>query len=277
MHIRDNPHGGGGERALRLGGLRRARQRRPGQHPLLAGGVDHERRTCRTAPRTSRRRAWCSSRWRASTRTATWCPISPQEIPTLENGGVSEDLTTITWKLKDGLLWSDGTPVTAEDAVFTWQYCTHPEGGCAQSPNFGDVDQRRGGRPADDQGHLRRAEALSLRAVRRRAVADHPEGAVRRLPRRQRPDLHRGEHQADRHRAVRRHRLQGERRGAARGQPELPRPGEARLRQRGAEGRRRPGVGGALGARDRRVRLCLEPAGRARDPRADGWRPARAR
>jgi len=66
-------------------------------------------------------------------------PYLAQEIPTLENGGVSEDLTTITWKLKEGLLWSDGTPVTAEDAVFSWQYCTHPEGGCAQSPNYGDV------------------------------------------------------------------------------------------------------------------------------------------
>jgi peptide/nickel transport system substrate-binding protein len=67
-------------------------------------------------------------------------PYLAEEIPTLENGGVSEDLTTITWKLKEGLVWSDGTPVTAEDAVFSWQYCTHPEGGCAQSPNYGDVE-----------------------------------------------------------------------------------------------------------------------------------------
>ncbi len=66
-------------------------------------------------------------------------PFLAEEIPTLENGGISEDLTTITWKLKEGLLWSDGTPVTAEDAVFTWQYCTDPEGGCAQLPNFGGV------------------------------------------------------------------------------------------------------------------------------------------
>ena len=42
-------------------------------------------------------------------------PYLAAEIPTLENGGVSEDLTSITWKLKDGLLWSDGTPVTARD------------------------------------------------------------------------------------------------------------------------------------------------------------------
>ncbi len=66
-------------------------------------------------------------------------PYLAQDIPTVENGGVSEDLTTITWKLKEGLLWSDGTPVTADDAVFTWQYCTDPNGGCAQLPNFGDV------------------------------------------------------------------------------------------------------------------------------------------
>jgi peptide/nickel transport system substrate-binding protein len=66
-------------------------------------------------------------------------PYLAEEIPTLENGGISEDLTTITWTLKEGLLWSDGTPVTAADAVFTWEYCTHPEGGCAQQPNFGDV------------------------------------------------------------------------------------------------------------------------------------------
>ncbi|MCX7644307.1 MAG: peptide ABC transporter substrate-binding protein [Rhodobacteraceae bacterium] len=66
-------------------------------------------------------------------------PRLAAEIPTLENGGVSEDLTTITWKLKEGLLWSDGTPVTSADVVFSWQYCTHPEGGCAQAARYEGV------------------------------------------------------------------------------------------------------------------------------------------
>jgi peptide/nickel transport system substrate-binding protein len=66
-------------------------------------------------------------------------PALAAEIPTVENGGVSEDLTSITWKLKLGVLWSDGTPFTANDAVFTWKYCTHPEGGCAQSSYFDGV------------------------------------------------------------------------------------------------------------------------------------------
>lgn len=66
-------------------------------------------------------------------------PFLAESIPTVENGGVSADLTTITWKLKDGLLWSDGSPVTADDAVFSWQYCTAEGGGCAQVNNFENV------------------------------------------------------------------------------------------------------------------------------------------
>ena len=61
------------------------------------------------------------------------------EIPTVENGGVSADLTSITWKLIPGLLWSDGTPVTADDAVFTAAYCMDPAGGCAQLTKYEGV------------------------------------------------------------------------------------------------------------------------------------------
>jgi len=63
-------------------------------------------------------------------------PYLAAEIPTVENGGVSADLTSITWKIAPGLLWSDGSAVTAADVVFTWTYCTHPEGGCAQLAKF---------------------------------------------------------------------------------------------------------------------------------------------
>ncbi|KJZ20433.1 peptide ABC transporter substrate-binding protein [Loktanella sp. S4079] len=63
-----------------------------------------------------------------------------EEIPTVSNGGVSEDLTSITWKLKEGLLWSDGTPVTSADVVFTAEYCMDPEGGCAQLSKFEGVE-----------------------------------------------------------------------------------------------------------------------------------------
>ncbi len=63
-----------------------------------------------------------------------------EEIPTVENGGVNAELTQITWNLTPGLLWSDGTPFTSEDVKFTYEYCTHPEGGCAQLTKFEGVE-----------------------------------------------------------------------------------------------------------------------------------------
>ena len=62
-------------------------------------------------------------------------PRLAASIPTVENGGVSNDRTTITWKLKEGVLWSDGTPLTTEDVVFTYDYaCALPGGNCEHEP-----------------------------------------------------------------------------------------------------------------------------------------------
>ncbi|MEM9100274.1 MAG: peptide ABC transporter substrate-binding protein [Pseudomonadota bacterium] len=68
-------------------------------------------------------------------------PTLAAEIPTLENGGISEDLKSITWKLKPGVVWSDGTPLTATDVVFSGEYCLHPEGGCNAAAKFNDVEK----------------------------------------------------------------------------------------------------------------------------------------
>ncbi|MFT5341244.1 MAG: peptide/nickel transport system substrate-binding protein [Paracoccaceae bacterium] len=72
--------------------------------------------------------------------TGALVPFLAEEIPTVGNGGVSADLTSITWKLRSGLLWSDGSPVTSADVKFTAEYCMHPEGGCAQASFFDGVD-----------------------------------------------------------------------------------------------------------------------------------------
>ena len=66
-------------------------------------------------------------------------PVLAAEIPTLENGGVSEDLTSITWTLREDVLWSDGTPFTAADVIFTWEYCTHEEAGCTYDDLFNNI------------------------------------------------------------------------------------------------------------------------------------------
>ena len=67
-------------------------------------------------------------------------PILAAEIPTVENGGISEDSTTVTWKLQEGVTWSDGEPFTAEDVVFTYQFITNPEVASTSVEFYGEVD-----------------------------------------------------------------------------------------------------------------------------------------
>jgi peptide/nickel transport system substrate-binding protein len=54
-------------------------------------------------------------------------PALAAEVPTTTNGGVSADGLTIRWKLKPGVLWSDGKPFTSEDVLFTYKVFTEPQ------------------------------------------------------------------------------------------------------------------------------------------------------
>ncbi len=66
-------------------------------------------------------------------------PALAAQIPTLENGGFSHDLRSITWKLQEGLKWSDGSDVTAHDVVFTWRYCVDEDTGCTSESAFDGI------------------------------------------------------------------------------------------------------------------------------------------
>ncbi|HUG16453.1 MAG TPA: peptide ABC transporter substrate-binding protein [Thermomicrobiales bacterium] len=52
-------------------------------------------------------------------------PCLAEEVPSLENGGVSEDGRSVTWKLRQGVKWHDGEDFTADDVRFTWEYATN--------------------------------------------------------------------------------------------------------------------------------------------------------
>lgn len=67
-------------------------------------------------------------------------PFLAAETPTLENGGVAADGKSVTWKLKQGIKWSDGTPFTAEDVVFTYQYITNPDVGTTSAGSYDTVE-----------------------------------------------------------------------------------------------------------------------------------------
>ncbi len=62
------------------------------------------------------------------------------EEPTLDNGGLSEDGRTVVWTLRDDVLWSDGTPFTAADVVFTYEFLTNPEVGATSSSGYEVVE-----------------------------------------------------------------------------------------------------------------------------------------
>jgi len=66
-------------------------------------------------------------------------PVLAAEIPSKENDGLSEDGRSVVWKLKRGVKWHDGKPLTADDVVFTWEYARTPETATVTIGSYKDV------------------------------------------------------------------------------------------------------------------------------------------
>ncbi|GIK71243.1 MAG: peptide-binding protein [Chloroflexota bacterium] len=67
-------------------------------------------------------------------------PALAAEVPSIENGGISEDLLTYTYKLRDDVTWHDGTPFTADDVVFTYTAIANPEVNARSRTGFELID-----------------------------------------------------------------------------------------------------------------------------------------
>jgi peptide/nickel transport system substrate-binding protein len=66
-------------------------------------------------------------------------PVLAAEIPSLQNGGVSKDGRSVTWKLKQGVSWHDGKPFTADDCVFTWEFAADPATASVSIGTYKDI------------------------------------------------------------------------------------------------------------------------------------------
>ncbi len=66
-------------------------------------------------------------------------PVLAAEIPSRANGGVAADGKSVTWKLKQGVLWHDGQPFTADDVVFNHRYAVDPQTAATTSGSYGGV------------------------------------------------------------------------------------------------------------------------------------------
>lgn len=68
-------------------------------------------------------------------------PNLAKEVPTLQNGGVSADGKTITYKLKEGIKWSDGTPLTCADFQFTLEAIMTPGVGVVSTTGYNQLEK----------------------------------------------------------------------------------------------------------------------------------------
>ena len=66
-------------------------------------------------------------------------PILAAEIPSIANGGLTADGKSVTWKIKPGVKWHDGKPLTADDFVFTWAYASDPATAAVSITAYSDL------------------------------------------------------------------------------------------------------------------------------------------
>ncbi|MEZ4674222.1 MAG: peptide ABC transporter substrate-binding protein [Caldilineaceae bacterium] len=66
-------------------------------------------------------------------------PVLAKEVPSVDNGLVSEDGMMVTYNLKEGILWSDGEPFTCDDVLFTYEAVTNPESGAVSTTGYDQI------------------------------------------------------------------------------------------------------------------------------------------
>lgn len=66
-------------------------------------------------------------------------PVLAAEIPSRESGTLAADGKSVTWKLKPGVKWHDGKPLTADDLVFNWQYAKDPATATTTIGSYKDI------------------------------------------------------------------------------------------------------------------------------------------
>lgn len=89
-------------------------------------------------------------------------PSVATEVPSLENGGISGDGLTYTFKLRDDVKFHDGSDLTAQDVVYSWERVMTmnlPEG---QAQNFATIAELRAPDDYTFEVHMKEVDASFL-------------------------------------------------------------------------------------------------------------------
>ncbi len=83
-------------------------------------------------------------------------------IPSRLNGGLSADGRTIRYRLRHGVEWSDGTPVTSADVLFTLHAIRDPRNAVRSHEGYDLIDRAQANGPSQIVVHLRHAWAPAV-------------------------------------------------------------------------------------------------------------------
>ncbi|MHB8840199.1 MAG: peptide ABC transporter substrate-binding protein [Candidatus Aquicultor sp.] len=71
----------------------------------------------------------------------SYAPRIAEKVPTVENGLVTKSPFTVTYDIKKDAVWSDGTPITAEDIKFTWETIMNPAYQIADRSGYDKIER----------------------------------------------------------------------------------------------------------------------------------------
>jgi len=86
-------------------------------------------------------------------------PVLCERVPSVENGDISKDGLTVTYHLRRGVTWSDGTPFGAADLIASWKQAMNPANNVTIREGYDVVDRIDAPDPHTAVVHLKRPYA----------------------------------------------------------------------------------------------------------------------
>ncbi|HSE05126.1 MAG TPA: peptide ABC transporter substrate-binding protein, partial [Methylomirabilota bacterium] len=69
----------------------------------------------------------------------TFMPVLAEELPSRKAGTLAKDGQWVTWRLKRDVVWHDGTPFTADDVIFNWEFAIDPATAATTRASYDEI------------------------------------------------------------------------------------------------------------------------------------------